>query len=765
MLHLLLWYLATLVISFSVIIPTMKFFQPLRSEGFAYSRIVGIAFLSLLVWITLNLGINISVVMASLFWLLMFFGASTGIIFHDRSMLKRLWLQRNKIFVTESIWIALFGIVLLARSLAPDAIATEKPMDLMIITSIFWSETVPPPDPWFSGMPLSYHHLGHLSAVIIGKLSQQSIGMIFNLALASCAASAGTVAAILANDFLPDLQQLNRSKRILVFVSTGFITLCTLFLLAPWIGMLNIIFSNGYLTEMNWHWLNVENFPFLTDVRYGIPDQWWWWWYTTRIFESGFAEFPAFTFLLGDPHAHVFGLPIVLTLLAVGMNITQTQPMVGFGYWRSRPISLIYVSGLLAALCMTNVWDLPVSFVALVGAIWLFQRHNQKSYMQAFMSILSFSIPIIILVGIILYPFLSSLNPPTTGMSMVIGEHTNLSQLMLFWGPIFSVIVGSVLLNWRHQRGGYPALYEPLRLTAIALLVWILALVLTDNIGEIISRSTGWLTLGLLTSGVFLTRIVSDKTDDQTWHIYWMLGLVLLLLIGTELVRIEDAFPGRLNTLFKGWFISWGIASIAAGSIFGSSLTFRLIHIKSAPMGFRMPLVILLFLFSFSSIAFVPAMAISRGWEGQIRGLDATKYIEIQQPALAEAVDWARNNLNANGDVVLQAVGESYEGGNMFSTLTGLPTVLAWPNHQRQWRQDIQETERRTAIDKVYLFGSTGEGLDSLAKYSVSHVLVGNFERRIYGADVGSRFRNWEMVFESSDLTIKIFRLNQSVTE
>jgi uncharacterized membrane protein len=110
-------------------------------------------------------------------------------------------------------------------------------------------------------------------------------------------------------------------------------------------------------------------------------------------------------------------------------------------------------------------------------------------------------------------------------------------------------------------------------------------------------------------------------------------------------------------------------------------------------------------------------------------------------------------------------VGESYQGGNMFSTLTGLPTVLAWPNHERQWREDIRETERRTAIDKVYLFGSTGEGLESLAKYSINHVLIGNFERRIYGADVGSRFRNWEMVFESSDLTIKIFHLNQSVTE
>jgi uncharacterized membrane protein len=419
----------------------------------------------------------------------------------------------------------------------------------------------------------------------------------------------------------------------------------------------------------------------------------------------------------------------------------------------------------LAALCMTNVWDLPISFVALIGAVWLCQRHNQRNYMQAFMSTLSFSIPIVVLVGIILYPFLSSLSPPTTGISMVIGEHTNLSQLMLFWGPIFSVIVGSVLLNWRRQRWGYTTLREPLRLTAIALLVWILALVLTDNIGEIISRSTGWLTLGLLASGVLLTRIVSYKTGDQAWHIYWMMGLVLLLLIGTELVRIEDAFPGRLNTLFKSWFISWGIASVAAGSIFGSSLTFRLIHTKSTPMRLHGPLAIMLFLFSFSSIAFVPAMAISRGWEGQIRGLDATKYIETQQPALAEAVDWARNNLNSNEDVVLQAVGESYEGGNMFSTLTGLPTVLAWPNHERQWREDIREIERRTAIDKVYLFGSTGEGLESLAKYSINHVLIGNLEKRIYGADVGSRFRNWEMIFESSDLTIKIFHLNQSATE
>ena len=765
MTHLLLWYLVTLIISFSVIIPTMEFFQSFRSGGVAYARVVGVAFVSLFVWFTLKLDIGISVVGASLFWLLMFFILSAGMVFRNRSIPERLWLQRKNILVTESIWIALFGVILLARSLAPDATATEKPMDLMIITSIFRSEVVPPPDPWLSGAPLSYHHLGHLSAVIIGKLSHQSIGMIFNLVLASSAATAGAVAAILAVDFLPDLRQLSRRKSVLILVSTGFVTLCTLFLLAPWIGVLNILFSNGYLTGVDLQWLNVENFPFLTDARYGIPDQWWWWWYTTRIFESSFAEFPAFTFLLGDPHAHVFGLPIVLTLLAVGLNLTKNRPVVNFGYWFSRPFSLIYVSGLLAALCMTNVWDLPISFVGLVGAIWFCQRYNQRNYAETFKSALGFSFPIIILLGIILYPFLSGLNPPTTGISLVIGEHTNLAQLALFWGPVFSVLIGSVLLNRQQQTRGYIALREPLRLTATILLVWVVALLATDNIDEIINRSTGWLTLGLLICGTFFTRITSDKTHDQFWYIYWVMGLVLLILIGTELVRIEDAFPGRLNTLFKGWFISWGIASVAAGSIFGTSVALGSRQIRSRYLSVRGLLAIMLILFSFCSIAFVPAMAISRGWEGQIRGLDATKHVELQQPGLAEAVTWAVDTLDSGQDVVLQAVSESYEGGNMFSTLTGIPTVLAWPNHERQWRKDIGEAERRTAIDNVYLFGSTGEGLVSLAKYNINHVLIGDFEKRIYGADVGARFRNWEVVFESSDSKVKIFRLNQSVTE
>jgi len=765
MTHLLLWYLVTLIISFSVIVPTTEFFQSFRSGGVAYARVVGVAFLSLFVWFTLKLDISIPVIWASLFWLLLFFLFSVGMVFRNRSILERLWSLRKKILVSESIWIALFGVILLARSLAPDATATEKPMDLMIITSIFRSEIIPPPDPWFSGAALSYHHLGHLSAVIVGKLSQQSIGMIFNLVLASSAATAGTVAAILAIDFLPDLRQLSRRKSVLILMSTGFITLCTLFLLAPWIGVLNILFSNGYLTGFDLQWLNVENFPFLTNVRYGIPDQWWWWWYTTRIFESSFAEFPAFTFLLGDPHAHVFGLPIVLTLLAVGLSLTKNRPVVSFGYWFNRPFSLIYVSGLLAALCMTNVWDLPISFVGLVGAIWFCQRYNQRNYAETFKSVLSFSFPIIILVGIILYPFLSGLNPPTTGISLVIGEHTNLAQFVLFWGPVFLVMIGSVLLNRQQQSRGYIALTEPLRLTVTILLVWVVALLATDNIDEITNRSTGWLTLGLLICGAFLTRIASDKTHDQFWYTYWVTGLVLLLLIGTELVRIEDAFPGRLNTLFKGWFISWGIASVAAGGIFGTSLALSSGQIKSRRLSAHGLLVIMLILFSFCSIAFVPAMAISRGWEGQTRGLDATKHVELQQPGLAEAIAWAVDALDSGEDVVLQAVGESYEGGNMFSTLTGLPTVLAWPNHERQWRNDIGETERRTAVDNVYLFGSSGEGLVSIAKYNINHVLIGDSEKRIYGADVASRFRNWEMVFESSDSKIKIFRLNQSITE
>jgi uncharacterized membrane protein len=103
--------------------------------------------------------------------------------------------------------------------------------------------------------------------------------------------------------------------------------------------------------------------------------------------------------------------------------------------------------------------------------------------------------------------------------------------------------------------------------------------------------------------------------------------------------------------------------------------------------------------------------------------------------------------------VVVQAVGESYTQGNLLSTHSGVPTLMAWPNHQRQWRGEIREAERRAAVDAIY-DGTLEEARAAIDAWGVTHVLVGPDERSAYGAELPERFAGWPVAFEAAGVAI-----------
>ena len=82
---------------------------------------------------------------------------------------------------------------------------------------------------------------------------------------------------------------------------------------------------------------------------------------------------------------------------------------------------------------------------------------------------------------------------------------------------------------------------------------------------------------------------------------------------------------------------------------------------------------------------------------------------------------------------MLEAVGEDYSafGHARISTFTGLPTVLGWPGHERQWGHDVgtraEEVARRVLVAEP---AATPAVLD---RYGVRYVVVGPLERTDYG--------------------------------
>jgi len=84
------------------------------------------------------------------------------------------------------------------------------------------------------------------------------------------------------------------------------------------------------------------------------------------------SEFPYFTFLYGDMHAHMMGLPLAILSLTWALGLLK-----GAGLGRSRTATvLLWLCGGLAvgATRVTNTWDFPTYLalggVAVVAAEW-----------------------------------------------------------------------------------------------------------------------------------------------------------------------------------------------------------------------------------------------------------------------------------------------------------------------------------------------------------------------------------------------------------
>ena len=90
------------------------------------------------------------------------------------------------------------------------------------------------------------------------------------------------------------------------------------------------------------------------------------------------------------------------------------------------------------------------------------------------------------------------------------------------------------------------------------------------------------------------------------------------------------------------------------------------------------------------------------------------------------------------------------------SARTGIPTVLGWDSHERQWGRDGDLlAQRRADVDRVYTSPSLEEALAILRQYDVTYVFVGRVERQQYAVEGLLKFEAaWPAVFRSGETVI-----------
>ena len=112
--------------------------------------------------------------------------------------------------------------------------------------------------------------------------------------------------------------------------------------------------------------------------------------------------------------------------------------------------------------------------------------------------------------------------------------------------------------------------------------------------------------------------------------------------------------------------------------------------------------------------------------------------------------------------VVAEAVGQAYNVAfGRVGTLAGIPVVLGWENHERQWRgatyYDIAGS-RASDLKELYTRHEMSDVKHILEQYRISHIMYGTTERQQYGSLGEEKFLdNLPVVCESGNS--RIFRV------
>jgi len=226
----------------------------------------------------------------------------------------------------EAVFLVAFAGMALLVAYSPDVWNTEKPMDMAIVNAINAGDALPPRDPWLAGEALNYYYLGHLAIAALVEVGGVEPTRGYNLGVAlvfalTAAAAFGLGAALWA--------ALAGPRRA---VAAGLAAAALTAVLGNLDGARRLLADGGPLREFDW---------------FG----------PSRVIPDTITEFPAFSFLLGDLHAHVLAIPVTLLVAALAVQHVLAGPRLA-----AAPVAALA----LGALYAINAWSVPVA-AALLG--------------------------------------------------------------------------------------------------------------------------------------------------------------------------------------------------------------------------------------------------------------------------------------------------------------------------------------------------------------------------------------------------------------
>jgi YYY domain-containing protein len=667
------------------------------------------------------------------------------------------------------------------------------------------SRLFPPLDPWLAGEPVSYYYFGYLMMGNLTELTFIPSRISYNLALAVISAMAGAAAFGLVYNLV-------RAHGASAFRGVAFALLAPVLLLVAsnMEGILEFVRLRGWGGVPFWDWLGIKDLGSAEALSWR-PTDYLWWWRGTRVIDSlgpqgnsldyTITEFPYFSFLLGDLHPHVMSIPFILLFLSFSFNFFLSPTLVGARWVRDHPMTVVAAALLLGALAFINIWDV-VPFGLLWAVLLVFKavRQDQGAWSRV---ILMVWIPIMatLSLSVLMYlPYYFSADSQVSGILPVGEVATRPVHFLVIWG-LFLVILLPLLLRqlpqvlsfwgarahaacpgcgtdnpaeahfcgdcglalgagefWPRASIVLGLIFVPFFIWMAWQLGWSTLTWSSTPLVVVVERFLNILPLVLLLFVALysLIRYGESRAPSAMAFVLALISLALLLVLGPEFLRVDDVFHNRMNTIFKVYYQAWVLLAIASafGLYFVSSARRPSREVYRLAMGVWWGLVGVLFV---GSLYYSVEAAFTKS--GQFSGettLDGLAYIARTSPEEYAAIRWLQDN-GKEGEGVLEATGQEWNPAySRTSGSTGLPTVLGWPGHERQWRSNTKPLDGRAEdIEEIYSTRDSSRAVELLRKYDIQYVVLGPQERASYRDMERAKFSEiGDVVFPGKDVTI-----------
>jgi YYY domain-containing protein len=807
-----LWYLVVSLLGL-VMYPFVRLaLRGLPDKGYPFARLTGMMALAYLVWLAGSFKIPFSRTTISIAALLILLVNAYLFLIQKDEILEELRTKKKYFITVEIIILAFFLLFLAIRLGNPDlwhpSKGGEKPMDFSYLNAVIKSTTFPPYDPWFAGGYINYYYYGFVVVGVMIKwlgivpaiayniflptwFSFTAIGafsVIWNLVDGSALADhiTGTIQGIgdSISEALPESNLyggLAGAIGILILGNLGTVRMI-------WQGIMRLnpgvnIDTATIFQKIPWTISGIIRLIGGARLPYGPGD---WYWIPSRAIPGEpITEFPFFTFLYADPHAHMFALP--MTVLGLGWAISILKGCWNWGLEQGRYKGLHFIASfamagmVIGALRPTNTWDLPTYLaIGAVAVLYTAVRYAPRpahpwgdlpNWVKP-LGIALLSAGLLALLSFGLYqPFADWYGQAYNSIDPWTGSHTPFWSYMTHWGLFLFVIFTWLFwetIDWMaktplsHAKRLQP--YQPLIYGGLAgLLVAVAGL-------TYLKVEIAWVALPMAAWAAVL--ILRPNQPDTKRMVLFMVGTGLVLTLAVELIVLRGDI-GRMNTVFKFYLQAWTLLSLsAAAAVVWLIPEVERIWRPGWRMGWQIALALMVFGAALFPVTATTDKIRDRMSDAAPHTLDGMKYMAYSQYSDSnhdmnlvqdyKAILWMQQNIKGS-PVIVEANTPEYRWGTRYTIYTGLPGVVGWNWHQRQQRALGNEADQVVnRVDSVGSFYNTtirSDVADFLKKYAVRYIVVGQLEKAVYDPVGIAKFDSWngdlwEQVYHQGDTTI-----------